>query len=165
MSFVPLRYKWTIEITIKTRRFRRQERVNFPAFVSSASLCCRSHCRVTDPNPRPETQSLIEPVNARVRSTALHKHVVTVHCPGLSERSLNHGFPVTSASQLGMSDNIFQKPVASSTPQQIRRNNKHAGRSDPISIVRHEHVDSRLRQGAAPNALGALSRLGGRTHL
>jgi hypothetical protein len=64
-----------------------------------------------------------------------------------------------------MSDHVFQEPVAPSSAKQVRRNNEHAGRADPILIIGHEHVDARLCQRPPPNALGAVSRFGVRTDL
>jgi hypothetical protein len=93
---------------------------------------CRSHCNVADPNPRLKTQPFIEAVHARVCSPALHKHMVAVFHPSVSQRGVNHGFAMTSAPQLGMGDNVLQKSVVSSFAQQVWCNDKHASRGDPI---------------------------------
>jgi hypothetical protein len=76
-----------------------------------------------------------------------------------------HGLAMTPASQLRVSDNVLQEPVASSPAKQIRCNNQHAGCSDPIAIVGYKYVDARVRQSFLPDALGALSRLRDRTYL
>jgi hypothetical protein len=120
---------------------------------------CRSRCYVCGPNPRPESQSFIEPMHTGVCSTALHKHVVAVFRPRVGQRGSNYSFPMTAAPQIGMGDNVFQKPVASSPAQQIRCNNEHTGCSDSALIIGDEHVDSRMLQRAPPDALGVLSRL------
>jgi hypothetical protein len=72
---------------------------------------------------------------------------------------------MTSASELRVSDNILQKPVASSAAKQIRCNDEHARCSDPIAILRYEYVDARVHQSLLPDALGAFSRLRNRTYV
>jgi hypothetical protein len=79
--------------------------------------------------------------------------------------SQHHGLAMTPASQLRVSDNVLQEPVASSAAKQIRYNDEHAGCSDPIAIVGYKCVDTRVRQSFLPDALGAFSRLRNRTYL
>jgi len=98
-------------------------------------------------------------------STALHQHVVAVSRPCIFQCSQHRGLAMTSASQLRVSDNVLQEPVASSAAKQIRCNDEHAGCSDPIAIVGYKYVDTRVRQSFLPDALGALSRLRDRTYL
>ncbi len=79
--------------------------------------------------------------------------------------SLHHGLAMTSASQLRVSDNILQEPVAPSASKQIRYDDERTGCSDPIAIVGYKYVDARVRQSFLPDALGAFSRLRDRTYL
>jgi hypothetical protein len=55
-----------------------------------------------------------------------------------------HGLAMTSASQLGVSDNVLQEPVPPSAAKQIRCNDQHAACSDPIAIVGHKYMDARV---------------------
>jgi hypothetical protein len=55
--------------------------------------------------------------------------------------------------------------VASSAAKQVRRDDEHAGRSDPIAIAGYKYLDTRVRQSFLPDAFGAFSRLRDRTHL
>jgi hypothetical protein len=55
--------------------------------------------------------------------------------------------------------------VAPSAAKQIRRNDEHAGRSDPIAIVGYKYMDTGVRQSFLPDAFGAFSRLCDRTYL
>jgi hypothetical protein len=48
--------------------------------------------------------------------------------------------------------------VAPSATKQIRRNDEHAGRSDPIAIAGYKYMDTRVRQSFLPDAFGAFSR-------
>src|SRR5262249_62150733 len=127
--------------------------------------CCRSGWEVGDPKPGSEPEPLVECVHAGVGSTALHQPVVAVSRPGMFECSPYYGLAMTSASQLGVSDNVLQEPVAPSTAKQIWRNDEHAGRSDPIAIVGYKYMDTRVPQSFLPDACGAFSWLRDRTHL
>ena len=101
-----------------------------------------------------------------VCSTALHQNVVAVSRPRMCQRGLNHGFAVTAAPQLRVSDNILQKAVAFSSAKQVRRGDEHAGRGDAIMIVGHEDAGHpRLCQDFLPDAFGTLGRLRDGTHL
>jgi hypothetical protein len=73
---------------------------------------------------------LIEAMHARVFSTALQEDVVAIIGPGCCERSADNGSSMTLTSKLGMSDHIFEKPVAPSGSQEIWCGDKHAGCND-----------------------------------
>jgi hypothetical protein len=132
---------------------------------TAAAERCRPHCDVSDPKPGPETQPFVEGVHAGVRPPALQQHVVAVARPCVFQCGQYHGLAVTSASQLGVSDNILQEPVTLSAAKQIRCNDKHAGGSDAIAIIGYKYADTGVRQSFLPDALGALWRLRNRTHL
>jgi hypothetical protein len=81
------------------------------------------------------------------------------------QRRQNHGFAVTLAAQFRVRDDVLQETVASSSAQQVRCRDEHAGRSDATAMIGHEDADARLREGFPPDAFGALSRLRGSAHL
>jgi len=84
-------------------------------------------------------------MHAGICSTALHQHVVAVSRPRVSQCREDHRPAMTSASQLGASDNILQEPMSPSAAKQVRGNDEHAGCSDPIVIVRYEYVEAGVR--------------------
>jgi hypothetical protein len=45
--------------------------------------------------------------------------------------------------------------VAPSAAKQVRRDDEHAGRSDPITIAGYKYMDTRARQSFPPDAFGA----------
>ena len=120
---------------------------------------------IADPEAGDEAQLLVEAVNPRISTPALHQHVMTVVRPGARERGPSHGTAVPAPTSLRMRDNILQKAVPPSATQKIRYRDEHARRSDFLLFVGYEDVHARLRQSLLPNALGALERLGRGTHL
>jgi hypothetical protein len=83
----------------------------------------------------------------------------------MSQCSQHHSLAMTSASYLGVSDNVLQEPMVPSAAKQIRCNDEHAGCRDPIAIVGYKYVNARVRQSFLPDALSAFSRPRGRTYL
>ena len=111
----------------------------------------RSRRDVSSPKSRPEPQCLIECGDTRIRPAALHQNVVAVSCPGLLERGGDHSLAVAPASELRVRGDIFQETVTLSSAQKVRRGYQHACRGDPISIVRHEDMDTRVLQRFPPD--------------
>ena len=72
---------------------------------------------------------------------------------------------MSASAQVGMGNDILQEPMASAAAQKVRRCDEHARCRDAVTLIGYEDMDTRLRQGLPPNALGAFWRFGGRTHL
>jgi hypothetical protein len=104
-------------------------------------------------------------MHPRIRSAALHQHMVAVVRPCVCERGLNDGSTVPAAAQVGMGDDIVQETVAPSTAQEVRCRHEHAGCRDAAVVVGYENVDVRLRQDLLPNLLRPLSWLNGEADL
>ena len=120
---------------------------------------------VCNATPRPEPHCRVEPMDARVCSTALHQYVVTIDRPCMRQGGLHDSLAVTPPPELRVADNILKKAVPSAFTQQVRRGDEHARRGNAIAVVGDEHVGSLLGQGISPDALGALMRLRRSTHL
>src|SRR5215467_7030521 len=120
---------------------------------------------VCNAKPRPEPHCLVEPMDSRVCSTALHQYVVTIDRPCMRQGGLHDGLAVTPPPELRVADNILQEAVPSAFTQQVRRGDEHACRGNAIAVVGDEYVGSLLGEGISPDALGALTRLRRCTHL
>jgi hypothetical protein len=59
-----------------------------------------------------------------------------------------------------VSDNVLEKSVPLSGPQEIWRGDQHARRNDPCVHGGYEHRDAVVGQHFQPNLLGSLYRLG-----
>lgn len=114
---------------------------------------------VADPEPRFEAATPIEAMHARVLSAALHEDVMTVPGPGGCERCANHGASMTTALKIRMGDDVFEKAVPPSGPQQIWRRDQHAACSDLCVHGGNEHRDAVVGQHVQPDSLGSFDRL------
>ena len=111
-------------------------------------------------NPR----TLVEMVDARVRSAALQQDLVAIARPGFGKRGLNDGAAMSPAAVFGMGYDVFDKSVSASTAQKVGSGYEHAGCCDPFVGLGDKEGQSVAGQHLRQNAFRTFDRFRAGTH-
>jgi hypothetical protein len=104
-------------------------------------------------------------MHARICPAALEQDVMAVFRPRLDQGRLNNRSTITLAAKLMVRDDIFEKSVAASASQKVRRGDEHAGRGKSGTDIRDKDGYAVARQYLRPDTFGVLARLHDQTHL